>query len=117
MDNYDNFFMGVSDLEKAREYYGNILGLQLKFDFSTKGMIAFNVGGEEAAIILKDKNKFHDIKPTIWFVVENVKEEYNRLKGKGVVFLSKPFDIMTGMAVEFEDPFRNRLGITDYTKK
>lgn len=116
MKNYDNFFMGVSNLEEARKYYENILGLQLKFDFSKKGMVAFNVGDEEPAIILKDENVFPNIKPTIWFEVENFESEYNKFKERGVKFLSEPFQIMTGMAVEFEDPFGNRLGITDYSK-
>ena len=109
--------MGVSNLEEARKYYENILGLQLKFDFSKSGMIAFNIGNEEPAIILKDENVFSNMKPTIWFEVENVESEYNKLKENGVEFLSEPFQIMTGMAVEFEDPFGNRLGITDYSKK
>jgi predicted enzyme related to lactoylglutathione lyase len=117
MKNYDNFFMGVSNLAEARKYYENILGLELKFDFSQKGMIAFNIGDEEPAIILKDESVFPNMKPTIWFEVENVENEYNKLKENGVKFLSEPFEIMTGMAVEFEDPFGNRLGITDYTKK
>jgi len=30
--------------------------------------------------------------------------------------LSEPFKIGTGNAVEFEDPFCDRLGITDYIK-
>jgi len=117
MKNYDNFFMGVRNLAEARKYYENILGLELKFDFSQKGMIAFNIGDEEPAIILKDESVFPNMKPTIWFEVENVENEYNKLKENGVKFLSEPFEIMTGMAVEFEDPFGNRLGITDYTKK
>ncbi|MHC6179693.1 VOC family protein [Clostridium sp. JNZ X4-2] len=117
MKNYDNFFMGVNNLEEAKEYYGSILGLKLKFDFSIKGMVAFNIGNEEPAIILKDESIFKNMKPTIWFEVENVEIEYDKLKKKGVQFLSEPFEIMTGMAVEFEDPFGNRLGITDYTKK
>lgn len=117
MKNYDNFFMGVSNLEEARKYYENILGLEVKFDFSKKGMIAFNIGDEEPAIILKDESIFPNMKPTIWFEVENVENEYSKLKENGVKFLSEPYEIMTGMAVEFEDPFGNRLGITDYTKK
>ena len=116
MKNYDNFFMGVNNLEEARNYYENVLGLQLKFDFSKKGMLAFNVGNEEPAIILKDENVFPNIKPTIWFEVENFESEYNKFKERGVKFLSEPFQIMTGMAVEFEDPFGNKLGITDYSK-
>ncbi|MEO2601650.1 VOC family protein [Clostridium butyricum] len=117
MKNYDNFFMGVSNLAEARKYYENILGLELKFDFSKKGMIAFNLGDEEPAIILKDESVFPNMKPTIWFEVENVENEYSKLKENGVKFLSEPYQIMTGMAVEFEDPFGNRLGITDYTNK
>lgn len=115
MNNYDNFFLGVNNLSKAKEYYENTLGLKLKFDFSSKGMLAFNVGDLEPAIILKDKNIFKDIKPTIWFQVENVEKEYEKLLKSGVEFLSRPFKIQTGMAVEFEDPFGNRLGITDYS--
>ena len=33
-----------------------------------------------------------------------------------IKFLSEPFKIGTGNAVEFEDPFGNRLGVTDYIK-
>ncbi len=55
---------------------------------------------------------FLDIKPTIWFEVENLEDEYSKLKENGVKFLSEPFEIMTGMTVEFEDSFGNRLDIT-----
>lgn len=114
MISYDNFFFPVDDMEKAKQYYNGTLGLALKFDFSDMGMAAYTVGEEEPAIILKDKNKFKDLKPTLWFVVENVSDRYSELKSKGVKFLSEPFKIKTGYAAEFEDPFGNRLGITDY---
>ena len=79
------------------------------------GMVAFKVGDNEPAIILKDTGKFPDAKPQSGLSVENVQEEYKRLKAKGLKFLSEPFEIHTGMAVEFEDPFGNRLGLTDYS--
>ena len=86
-----------------------------------RGLISVGIrhgsaGDNEPAIILKDTSKFPDSKPTIWFVVDNVQEEYKRLSAKGLRFLSEPFEIHTGMAAEFEDPFGNRLGITDYSK-
>ena len=74
-------------------------------------MVAFKVGSQEPAIILYDKKKFPDAKPTIWFVVHNVSSEYRNLKEKGISFISEPFEIYTGLAAEFEDPFGNRLGI------
>ncbi len=117
MEDFDNFFLPSSDLKKGKEFYQGILGLSVKFDFSNMGMIAFKVGNNEPAIILKDTSKFPETKPTIWFVVDNVQEEYKRLKAKGLSFLSEPFPIQTGMAVEFEDPFGNRLGLTDYSKR
>ncbi|MFQ6083454.1 MAG: VOC family protein [Candidatus Aminicenantia bacterium] len=117
MKDYDNFFLPVSDLEKGKDFYQKVLGLSTKFDFSDKGMVAFKVGNQEPAIILKDLGKFPNTKPTIWFVVSDVKEEYKKLKEKGVQFISEPFQIPTGLAVEFEDPFGNRLGITDYSRK
>jgi predicted enzyme related to lactoylglutathione lyase len=116
MKEYDNFFLGVTDIEQAKKYYKDILGLSLKFDFADRGMIAFKVGDQEPAIILKDLKNFPNTKPTIWFVVNDVKAEYEKLKKKEVNFISEPFEILTGMAVEFEDPFGNRLGITDYSK-
>jgi predicted enzyme related to lactoylglutathione lyase len=116
MKNYDNFFLPSNDLNKAKEFYQGILGLPIRFDFSNIGMIAFQVGNNEPAIILKDISKFPGTKLTIWFVVDSAKKEYKKLKAKGIRFFSEPFFIQTGMAVEFEDPFGNRLGITDYSK-
>ncbi len=116
MNNYDNFFLPVSDLERARAYYQETLGFEQKFDFSDKGMVAYRVGKEEPAIILKDTSKFPNAKPTIWFVVDDVRSVYETLEKKGVQFLSEPFEIGTGLCVEFEDPFGNRLGITDYSR-
>ena len=115
MKDYDNFFLPSDNLNEAKNFYTKTLSLKIKFDFSEKGMVAFKVGEQEPAIILKDINKFQQMKPTIWFTVDDVKEKYGELKGKGIKFLSEPFQIQTGMAVEFEDSFGNRLGITDYT--
>jgi predicted enzyme related to lactoylglutathione lyase len=91
--------------------------LPVKFDFTKRGMLAFNVGEEEPAIVLKARELFPDVKPAIWFVVDNVRQDYKRLLAQGVTFLAPPFAIATGLAVEFEDPDGNRLGITDYSRR
>lgn len=49
MMNYDNFFLPAEDFEKSKHFFAEILGLEIKFDFSSMGMIAFKVGNEEAA--------------------------------------------------------------------
>ena len=77
-------------------------------------MVAYRVGNEEPAIILKDKTRFPDAKPTIWFEVDDVRKTCTQLQARGVSFLGGPFHMRTGWAVEFEDPSGNRLGISDY---
>ncbi len=114
---YDNFFYPAEDIEASKKFYTEVLGLPVKFDFSQQGMVAFQVGNEEPAIILKDKKKFPQVKPTIWIEVENVQTSYKELLLKGVTFLSEPFKIKTGWAVEFFDPSGNVIGITDYNKE
>ena len=114
MKNYDNLFLPTENIEESKRFYSDVLGLPIKFDFANQGMIAFKVGNEEPAIILKDKAKFPNAKPTIWIEVENVKEIYEKLKSKGVQFISEPFKIRTGWAVEFTDPSGNQLGFADY---
>ncbi|WP_298828315.1 VOC family protein [uncultured Capnocytophaga sp.] len=112
--NYDNFFLPAENFEESKRFFAEVLNLKIKFDFSDIGMIAFNVGDEEPAIILKDKKKFPNTKPTIWIEVDDVKQIYDELQGKGVSFLSPPFPIRTGWAIEFLDPSGNVLGFTDY---
>ena len=101
--NYDNFFLPAENFEESKQFFAEVLKLKIKFDFSEIGMIAFSVGDEEPAIILKDKKKF-----------PNTKQIYDELQGKGVSFLSPPFPIRTGWAIEFLDPSGNVLGFTDY---
>lgn len=114
MKNYDNFFFPSDNFEESKKFYSQTLGLSVKFDFSQHGMVAFKVGEEEPAIIIKDKSKFPNVQPSVWIEVENVKQLYNDLQNKGVKFLSEPYKIKTGWAVEFTDPSGNLLGITDY---
>ena len=112
ISNYDKFFLPSDNLDTAKDFYKNKLGLDIKFDFSEKGMVAFKVGDNEPAIIMP---KEVNAKPAIWFTVENVRQAYEELKTKGVQFISEPFEIMTGLSVEFNDPFCNKLGLTDYS--
>jgi len=63
--NYDNFFLPAENFEESKRFFAEVLKLKIKFDFSEIGMIAFSVGDEEPAIILKDKKKFPNTKLTI----------------------------------------------------
>jgi predicted enzyme related to lactoylglutathione lyase len=108
---YDNFFLPADDLERARAFYAGTLDLPVKFELTPQEIIAFRVGDEEPALFLGTRWT----KPAIWFEVADVRATAAELAARGVTFLSEPFAVRTGLAVEFEDPFGNRLGITDYS--
>ena len=110
----DNYFFPTNDFEATKRFYADVLGLAVKFDFSSMGMVAYRIGDDEPALILKDTSRFPDAKPALWIEVEDVAAQYAKMKERGVRFLSEPFQIKTGWAVEFENPSGNRLGITDY---
>ncbi|MGN6736533.1 VOC family protein [Neisseria sp. P0022.S007] len=114
MMKYDNFFFPTDDLATSCRFYQDVLDLPVKFDFSESGMVAFRVGEEEAAIILKERNKFPNMTPAVWIEVDDVQAKYAALQGRNIRFLSEPFRIRTGWAVEFFDPSGNRLGFVDY---
>ncbi|WP_239058193.1 VOC family protein [Bacteroides sp. 214] len=114
--NYDNYFLPANNYQESVHFYSEVLGLEKKFEFAEQGMVAFKVGNEEPAIILKDKTKMPNTIPAIWIEVEDTKAVYEKMKAKGIVFLSEPFKIRTGWAVELNDPSGNRLGFTDYKR-
>ena len=62
------------------------------------------------------RRKADQVRPAILFTVDNVRQAYEELKQRGVEFLTEPFEIMTGLCVEFNDPFGNKFALTDYTK-
>jgi predicted enzyme related to lactoylglutathione lyase len=110
----DNFFLPAANLQESRRFYADTLGLGVKFDFSEKGLLAFKVGNDEAAIILKDSTLYTDAKPAILLQVTDVQLLYAALVEKGVRFTKKPYRINTGWAAELQDPAGNVIGITDY---
>ena len=110
---FDNYLLPAEDLDRGRVFYRDVLGLPVKFDFSAQGFLAFRVGEEEPAIILRRQP---GAKPAVWLEVDSVRLAVDALRSKGLTFLTDPFQIRTGLAVEFEDPFGNRLALADYSK-
>ena len=110
----DNYFISAENFDEVKYFYAEVLKFPVKFDFPDMGMVAYRIGNDEPAIIIKDRRVFLDAKSAVWIEVEDVRDTYDRLKSSGVKFLTEPFKIHTGWAVEFDDPAGNRMGFTDY---
>lgn len=111
---YDNFFLPAEDLEKSKVFFKDQLGLEIKFEFPEKGMIAFKVADAEPAIILHHREH---MKPSIMLEVDDVRQAYEELSGRGIKFDGEPYEIGTGLSVDFCDPSGNKFTLTDYSKR
>jgi len=98
----------VSDLKKAVAFYENILGLKKTGEWSNYAI--FDVGGTELALEPKGE-------PDIFMLVDDVDEEYQDLKKKGVNFVTEPKDqYWGGRTAVFKDPDGNKFILVSFKK-
>lgn len=109
----------VSDLERAKRFYGETLGLIAEMD--TEGGVMYRSGGTQF-FVYPSRYKASGHTQMSW-VVGDIKAEVAALKGKGIEFVE--FDVpgvktvdgisQSGPAVwtaYFRDPDGNLLGLT-----
>jgi len=104
----------VSDLKKAIAFYGEILGLDKKYEYSSYA--GFQCGSVEIGLSpgRKDIKPLEDA-PSVEFVVEDVDAVYEALKKKGVNFVKEPHDEpWGGRQASFLDPDGNLLEIVQF---
>lgn len=110
---YDSIFLEARDIEKSRKFYEQLFELEAKEDFGDFGLVALNIGKQGPKIVLRESNSHGTSQPTIWFKVDNVNRLYQKFRSVELEFITEPFQVQNGWAVEFYDPAGNRLGITD----
>jgi len=115
----DNAMFSVGKLEAALEFYGQKLGLPLKFQVPSMGIAGFRLGPEEPGLFITARDvperEPHD-SPRLWLEVTDARLAAEELRGRGVQPLAEPFEVATGWTVEFTDPWGNVIGLTDYRK-
>ena len=78
----------VKDLNRALDFYKEKLGLSLLFN--TDSMAFFECNGLRLMLSLPEKEEFADSSSVIYFQVTNIKETYERLVDKDVIFIDEP---------------------------
>lgn len=78
----------VKNLQSAVSFYQDALGLTLLFQTDT--MAFFECNGLRLLLSLPEKEQYANSSSVIYFQVENIKETYHDLIGKGVSFIDEP---------------------------
>ena len=115
----DNVMFSVGELDAALEFYGQTLGLPLKFQVTNLGIAAFRLGPEEPGLFVSARDmpeRGQRDSPRLWLEVTDARQAAADLWARGVRPLAEPFEVATGWTVEFADPWGNVIGLTDYKK-
>ncbi|CAN5609537.1 hypothetical protein BH24ACI2_BH24ACI2_05750 [soil metagenome] len=102
----------VADLEKAKNWYAKILGIQPYFDESF--YVGFNVGGFELGLDpdISDLTEGNNL--VVYWGVKNCGESFQKLLENGAKTHSEPRDVGGGIIVaSVFDPFENVFGIIE----
>ncbi len=102
---------GVSDIEEAKRWYSEVLGIDPYFD--QPFYVGFNVAGFELGLdpnIQPIGNKHMGV--VAYWGVENIEQEHQRLLGIGAKGQREIEEVGDGIKVAtFSDPFGNVFGI------
>ncbi len=106
----------VEDIERAAEFYRDVVGLPLAF--SAPGWVQFNTNG--AALVLHpklatQKEVRHDgQRAHVGFRVDDLDGEYARLMAKQVQFVAPPASADFGKHATFLDPEGNAIDLLEW---
>ena len=108
--------IGVSDIDRATEFYRDILGMRFLFS-APPGMSFFDCDGVRLMLTLpeqgRDESKSSSV---IYYTVEDVQQATETLKSRGVRFIGEPHIIHSTDTYDlwmsfFTDPDGNTLAL------
>jgi methylmalonyl-CoA/ethylmalonyl-CoA epimerase len=113
LDKIGQIAITVSDLERSREFYRNVLGMKFLFD---AGTMAFFQCGEIRLMIGASKDPVTPGGTILYFKVQDIHQTHDALKQQGVVFQQAPLVVAKmpehDLWLAFmKDPDENVLGL------
>jgi len=80
--------INVHDIERATAFYRDVLGLP--FLFAAPRMAFFDCGGTWLMLALPDAPEFDHAASILYFDVDDIGAEYERIRAKGAEFRTEP---------------------------
>jgi predicted enzyme related to lactoylglutathione lyase len=118
----DNVLFAVGDFARARDFYANRVGLEVKFEFAEIGIVGFRLGPEEPGLVVRVQPDLADkaadpASARLWLEVADARAAGAQLIEAGLEPVGEAREINTGWVIEFADPWGNVVGLTDYLKQ
>lgn len=122
-DRSSSAIVAVSDIERARDFYGNKLGLEAAGGTMGGDVLAYRTGDTRLFVYRSEEAGTNKANAVVWDVGDEIDSITAKLKGKGVEFEHYDFDGMTlegdihvsgdFRAVWFKDPDGNILHLNN----
>ncbi len=120
----------VDNLDKALTFYTNVLGLVKKADFSQGPYRWLTVGSTEEpdgtqlhlelnsnpAAATYQQAMFQQNQPAVMFYSDDVKGDYERIKGRGAEFTMPPTSVTGATISQLKDTCGNLVQITQLAR-
>ena len=84
--------VGTQDVERAADFYENVLGLKLLFK-APPGLAFFDCGGVRLMLDRPEKPEFNHPSSILYFAVPDIQAAHAHMKEKGVKFEDEPHRI------------------------
>jgi lactoylglutathione lyase len=109
----DCVMVRVDDLESARRFYENRLGLALLW--SDEHSVALGMPESDAEIVLHDDPNIPR-ECNVHYLVDDVMETLATIVGDSCRVIVAPFDVRIGKCAVVSDPSGNQLNLIDMTR-
>jgi catechol 2,3-dioxygenase-like lactoylglutathione lyase family enzyme len=107
--------VSVTDVDRAVEFYRDVLGIPLLFQVEGRPMAFFDCGGVRLYLGVPESEEYRS-RGMLYFTVADLEEAYEALLGRGVEFAEAPHLIHRDHGHElwmafFADPDGNNLAL------
>lgn len=105
----------VKNIQRSTAFYRDVLQLPVLFELGT--MVFIQCGDVRLMLTLPETEAFDHPSSVLYFEVDSLQAEYDRMKEQGVVFLGEPHRITRSETEEtwmafFKDSEQNTLALT-----
>ena len=89
LESIGQIHIGVKDIQRAIEFYRDVLGLTLQFEVPDQKMAFFDCGGIRLYLSADQLEDFPS-NPLIYYQVSDINEAFKAISGAGVKFEREP---------------------------